>query len=82
MIGDDQYQVIKEIQLDVKQVLIDQATMKEDLRHHIRRTDKLEESIVPVIKHVGHVEGVVHFLKLVALIATIAGAFYATKTLF
>lgn len=68
---------LREMQGDIKQLLIDQAAIKEDLRHHIKRTDKLEEALRPIDRHVAHVEGVFKLLGVLALLGTIVGSAYA-----
>jgi cytochrome c-type biogenesis protein CcmH/NrfG len=45
-----------------------------NLAEHMRRTELLEEQIVPVKKHVDMMQGVAGFVALLALIATIYAA--------
>lgn len=64
---------IKAIQGDVKSLLINQSAMKEDLRHHIMRTDRLENIIEPLARRASHWDGVLKFIGIVALIVSLAG---------
>lgn len=76
------YKKIDQIQKDIRQVLIDQAAMKEDLRHHIVRSTNLEDALKPIQKHVHNVQGVAKAIGLLAAIGTIVGAIVGTMILF
>jgi len=48
------------------------AAQHESLKDHIRRTELLEAQVEPIKEHVDGLKGVVHFLKILAVLAAIA----------
>lgn len=62
--------------LDARLDNVDKTLAKQEvhLAEHIRRTALLEDAIVPIKKHVNHVEGALKFLGVVGLVASVATA--------
>lgn len=48
----------------------------EHLAEHIRRTNKLEKELVPVVKHVEQMRGAAKLISMLALIATVLTLFF------
>lgn len=69
---------LKSIGQNIKEILVEQARMGENLKEHMRRTEMAEEAIkhlsevlVPITRHVSNVEGILKFLGLLSVVATI-----------
>lgn len=64
---------------DVGELKINQAVMQEDVKHHVKRSDMLEElyismkekDVEPLQKDMNQIHGVVKFLGLLGILSTI-----------
>lgn len=68
---------------DISTIKTDIALIKNDLGHHIKRTDLAErsiellrEEIVPVKTHVARVDGILRFIGLVGIVVGIGSGIY------
>lgn len=55
------------------------ALQEVSLTEHVKRTNILEERIKPVETHMTELKGIINFLKLLALLATIVEALHYWK---
>lgn len=74
---------IKEIKKDVSEIKINQAVMQLDVKHHIKRSDMLEDliqhldetKITPLQAEMNQIKGIYKFVMFLSLIATIVLVF-------
>jgi len=59
---------------DIGEMKVVQAAQASDIRHHIKRTDLLEESVKPVAQHVAYMNGVLKFVGLVGMLVGIVAS--------
>jgi RecB family endonuclease NucS len=67
----------KEVLTRLGSIDITLAKQEEHLAEHIRRTQLLEEDMVPVKEHVQQVNGAIKFIGLLSIVATIVGTVLA-----
>jgi hypothetical protein len=67
-------QKLEKIEDSIQEIKITLVRNTDSLEYHIRRTDLLEKNLEPVQTHVKHVEGVIKFIGIIALIAGIGAS--------